>query len=687
MPRTVSPASSQASSFAVPPQPTLSNPFSPLRLGTLALAALALTLGACGGDDTPVATNPPPVTPASGCELDGTTGGEAVVLPGDPNAPEQATGYAPKSTAYSKTYMAVTNNPVSTKAACDVLKAGGTAVDAAVAAQMVLNLVEPQSSGIGGGTFIMYYDAATKQVTAYDGREMAPAGADENYLRWKSAADQTTPAPNAVRSGRSIGTPGTLRVLELAHGEHGKTAWKDLFTPAIKLATDGFAIPPRMASAISGTTTIANIKRDPEMAAYFLNADGSPRAVNTIIRNPALANVFTAVAAGGADAFYKNGPIAQAIVDKITTTYDGNTTAGVTTLSDLANYQAKKRKPVCTTYRQYEVCGMPPPSSGGIAVAQILGIVENYEMSRYAPTLVDKNGGRPSVLGAHLLGEAGHLAYADRNKYVADTDFIGLPGGSWESMVNKPYLRQRADLISTVGSMTTPVAAGNLGDVPLTPSMVEEHGTTHLSLHDKYGNVVSMTTTIEAGLGSYHMTNGFLLNNQLTDFNADPAPGGVLVANRLQPGKRPRSSMAPTLVFKRNADGSRGDFYMTTGSPGGATIIQYVAKTLVASLDWGMDAQQAVSMIDFGGSNGAGSAMIVGGEHPNVDTSTPAGGLPGDNDPLVKGLRNLGHTVNTAAQSSGLSAIIRTTVGGSTALVGGADPRREGVVLGDTFKP
>ncbi|MBB1635172.1 gamma-glutamyltransferase family protein [Cupriavidus sp. UME77] len=667
--------------------------FTPTRLGAIALASLALTLGACGGDD-PVAATPASTTPTvvAGCELNGTTGGEAVVLPGDPNAPEIATGYAPKNTVYAKTYMAVTNNPVSTKAACDVLKNGGTAVDAAVAAQMVLNLVEPQSSGIGGGSFIMYYDAATKQVTAYDGREMAPAAADGNYIQWKSAADQTTPAPNATHSGRSIGTPGTLRVLELAHGEHGKLAWKDLFSPAIKLATDGFPIPPRMAaaiaSAVSNPVTAPSIKRDAEMAGYFLNADGTPRAVNTIIKNPALANVFSSVASGGADAFYKNGPIAQAIVAKIQNTYGGTATPGLTTLADLENYVAKKRTAVCTTYREYEICGMPPPSSGGIAVAQIMGIIENYEMSRYAPSNMDKNGGRPNVLGVHLMAEAGNLAYADRNKYVADTDFIGLPGGTWESMLNKPYLRKRADLISTVGSMTLPVAAGDLGAVPLAPSVINEHGTTHLSLTDKYGNVVSMTTTIEAGLGSYHFTNGFLLNNQLTDFNAAPADaGGVPIANRVQPGKRPRSSMAPTLVFKRNADGSRGDFYMTTGSPGGASIIQYVAKTLVGVLDWKMDAQQAVSMIDFGGSNSAASGMMVGGEHPNVDATKPAGGLAGDNDPLVKGLRGLGHVVNVTAQSSGLSAIIRTTVGGSTALVGGADPRREGVVLGDTFKP
>ncbi|WP_420992766.1 gamma-glutamyltransferase family protein [Cupriavidus sp. 30B13] len=660
--------------------------FDRTRLNAIAVALLALGLGACGGDDPapeqPVAVNPPAVV--AGCELNGTTGGEAVILPGDPGAPEIATGYAPKNTVYSKTYMAVTNNPVSTKAACDVLKNGGTAVDAAVAAQMVLNLVEPQSSGIGGGTFIMYYDAATKQVTAYDGREMAPAAADENYLQWKSAADQTAPVPTAIRSGRSIGTPGTLRVLELAHREHGKQAWKDLFSPAIKLATDGFPIPPRMAASISGASTVTNIKRDPEMAAYFLNADGTPRAVNTIIKNPALASVFSAVAADGADAFYKDGPIARAIVDKIQTTYGGTTTPGVTTVADLENYVAKKRAAVCTTYRGYEICGMPPPSSGGIAVAQIMGILENYEMSRYAPAVVDKNGGRPTVLGAHLIAEAGNLAYADRNKYVADTDFIGLPGGSWESMLNKPYLRQRADLISTVGSMTLPAPAGDLGAVPLAPSLLDEHGTTHLSLTDKYGNVVSMTTTIESGLGSYHFTNGFLLNNQLTDFNAAPTVAGVPVANRLQPGKRPRSSMSPTLVFKRNADGSRGDFYMTTGSPGGATIIQYVAKTLVGALDWKLDAQQTVSMMDFGSNN---VNMIVGGEHPNLDLSVPAGGAAGDNDPLVKGLRNLGHTVNVGAQSSGLSAIIRTTIGGATVLVGGADPRREGVVLGDTFTP
>ncbi|TWG88492.1 gamma-glutamyltranspeptidase/glutathione hydrolase [Cupriavidus gilardii J11] len=640
-----------------------------------------LLLAACGGDDDddhhggggtpPVATN--------GCELNGSTGGPVVVLPGEPGAPEVATGYAPKTTVYAKTYMAVTNNPVSTKVACDILKDGGTAVDAAVAAQMVLNLVEPQSSGIGGGAFIMHFDAASKTVTAYDGRETAPAAADENYLRWKSAADQTPPLPNAVRSGRSIGTPGTLRVLELAHREHGRKPWRELFAPAIRLATDGFAIPPRMAASISGSTTVANIKRDPEMAEYFLNPDGTPRAVNTILKNPALAQTFTAVALGGADAFYK-GPIAHGIVAKIQTTYDGNTTPGLTTVADLENYQARKREPVCTTYRQYEVCGMPPPSSGGIAVGQILGILENFDMASYPPVSMDQNGGKPSVLGVHLVAEAGNLAYADRNQYVADTDFVPLPGGTWDTLLNKRYMQQRASMISLIGAMPRPVPAGSFGTTPMAAPVLAENGTTHLSLVDKYGNVVAMTTTIESGLGSYHMTQGFLLNNELTDFSAEPVIDGMPVANRVQANKRPRSSMSPTLVFTRDGTGAR-EFAMTTGSPGGATIIQYVAKTLVGVLDWKMDAQQAVSMIDFGSNN---ATLIVGGEHPNVDTSTPAGGAAGDNDSLVKGLRDLGHTVSVTAQSSGLSAIVREAVG-SRALVGGADPRREGVVLGDTF--
>ena len=416
------------------------------------------------------------------------------------------------------------------------------------------------------------------------------------------------------------------------------------------------------------------------MAAYLLDAYGNPRKVNTTIRNHALANTYATIAKAGADAFYKDGPIARAIVAKIQTDYDGQTTPGLTTVADLAQYQARKREAVCSDYREYVLCGMPPPSSGGIAVAQTMGILAQFDLTRHMPTKMDGNGGKPSVTGVHLVAEANNLAYADRNRYVADADFVSPPGGSLASLLDKGYLAKRAQLIAPDRSLPLPAPAGELRSSPLaTAPGLDEHGTTQLTLMDRYGNVVSMTSSVEAGLGSYHFTNGFVLNNQLSDFNETPSIDGIPVANRIEAGKRPRSSMAPTLVFKRNADGSRGEFFMATGSPGGAAIIQYVTKTLVGVLDWKMDPQQAVSMIDFGANN---AIVMIGGEHPNVDT-----GNSGDQDPLVKALRSLGHTVSVAAQSSGLSAIVRTTVNGEAVLIGGADPRREGIVLGDTFKP
>ncbi len=647
-----------------------------------ALAAiLALGLAACGSDYGALKPSLA-LTPTGDCKSDGTAAAAATVVAGDANAPEVATGYAPKKLVHAKTYMAITNHPLSTKIACEVLKRGGTAADAAVAAQMALNLVEPQSSGIGGGAFILYYDAKTRRVIAYDGRETAPAAAEQNDLRWLSATNHAAPAPDPMRSGRSIGTPGVLRALELLHAEQGRLPWHDLFTPAIRLARNGFAVSPRMAASIAEPAALARIRRDPEMAAYFLDADGQPRRANALITNPALAHTFTVLAEKGADAFYQDGPIARAIVAKIGARFDGGTTPGRTSLRDLAAYRARKRPAVCADYRSYVVCGMPPPSSGGIAVAQTLGILANFDLARYAPAQIDGNGGKPSVLGVHLVAEAEHLAYADRDKYVADTDFVPLPGGGWRGMLDHDYLRRRAALINTRKAMALPASAGQLGRLPLAAPQTAEHGTSQISLLDRYGNVVSMTTTIEAALGSYHMTQGFLLNNQLTDFNAAPTVNGRLVANRLQAGKRPRSSMAPTLVFRKNADGTRGDFVLATGSPGGASIIQYVVKTLVGILDWNMDAQQAVSMIDFGGNN---RVTMIGGEHPNLDLSVPAHGHVGDNDQLVRGLRSLGHRVNLAAQASGLSAIVKSAAGDGIGLTGGVDPRREGVVLGDTY--
>ncbi|MDA8453155.1 gamma-glutamyltransferase [Acidovorax sp. GBBC 3334] len=650
---------------------------------TAVLTAALLALAGCGGSGGGSASAP--VSADGACAVTSDSGLVTVGsgLPGDPAAPEPASGYRVGKTAvHAKQYMVTTANPLASRAGCEVLRKGGSAVDAAVAVQMVLGLVEPQSSGLGGGAFMLHYDAAQKKVQAYDGRETAPAAATENYLRWVSDTDRTAPQPGGARaSGRSIGTPGAVRMLELAHRDHGKTTWGDLFQPAEQLARDGFQIGGRMAAAISGAT--AGLSRDPEAVAYFFNADGTPKALGTVIRNPAYADTLSSIARNGADAFY-NGAIAQGIVNKIKATSGGTPavaiTPGLTELSDLTNYRAKRRDPVCTTYREYWVCGMSPPSSGGIAVASALGILENFDLASHKPTNIDIEGGKPTVMGVHLVSEAERLAYADRDKYIADTDFVSLPGGSPALMLGKNYLRSRANLISTTRSMGT-AAAGDFGTSAAGVVPIEERGTTHFTIVDKDGNAVVMTTTVEAGMGSFHMTQGFLLNNQLTDFSATPTDAaGLPVANRVEPGKRPRSSMAPTLVFRKAADGSMGEFVMGTGSPGGGTIIQYVVKTVVGALDWGLDAQQATSLVDFGASNSATTS--VGGEHPNVNTSNN-----GNNDPLITGLRALGHTVSTTAQSSGTATIIRVRRNGENVLQGGADPRREGVVLGDTFKP
>lgn len=615
-------------------------------------------------------------------------------LPGDPGAPEPASGYRVKKLVSAKSYMVVSANPYASRAGCEVLKKGGSAVDAAVAVQMVLGLVEPQSSGLGGGAFMLHYDAKTKKVESYDGREAAPAAATPDYLRTISDTHTAPPLPvltapesgasfNLLRqSGRSIGTPGAVRMLDVAYKDHGRLPWKDLFNPAVALASDGFPISGRLAAAIDGAKGL--LQTDPEAAAYFLNADGTAKALGSVLKNPAYASTLNTLASNGANAFY-TGPIAENIVKKIRMTSGGNPsfaiTPGLTELSDLANYQAKKRDPVCTTYRSYWVCGMGAPSSGGITVAQSLGILENFDLTGYKPTNLDVNGGKPSVMGVHLVSEAERLAYADRNRYMADTDFVSLPGGSPAAMLNKDYLRSRAKLIDFSRSMGTALP-GTFASTATASSAVEGKGTTHMTIVDKTGNVVVMTTTIESGMGSFRMTHGFLLNNQLTDFSVLASDASGPIANSVAANKRPRSSMAPTLVFRMNADGSMGDFMMGTGSPGGATIIQYVVKTLVGVLDWGLNAQQATSMVDFGAANSA--TTHVGGEHPNVDARTPTGGLPGDNDALVTGLRALGHTVSVRAQSSGISTIVKTH---ANVLEGGADPRREGISLGDTFTP
>ncbi len=650
---------------------------------TFAALGTALLLAACGGGDDERVDS----VGQNACLQYNTSG--ALYDPGTPGlngAPEIATGFASKKAAYSRSFMVVAANPLATKAGCEVLRKGGSAVDAAIATQMVLNIVEPQSSGLGGGAFMLHYSPATQKVTAYDGRETAPAAATENYLRWISDTTRTTPLPNARASGRSIGTPGVLHMLDTAYRDAGRLPWKDLFDPAIQIATDGFNISPRMYASVAATVTTTNgvstslLSRDPDAKAYFLNADNTAKAQGTLLKSPALATTFQAIATGGIGAFY-GGTIAQDVVSKIADT-TGGITPGVTTLADLAAYRSKKREAICQTYRSVWVCGMPPPSSGGLAVAQTLGILENFDLSLHKPTAMDDNGGKPTAFGVHLVSEAQRLAYADRDKYVADTDFIPLPGGSTAAMLNSSYLRTRADSISFSRSMGTALP-GDLGAVPLgvaPPS--PENGTTQVTVVDGRGHVVSLTTTIESAFGAFHMTKaGFLLNNQLTDFSAAPADAaGVPIANRVAAGKRPRSSMAPTLVFRKAPDGSIGEFRLATGSPGGATIIQYVSKTLVGFVDWGLDAQQATSMIAFGAANSP--TTNVGSEHPNVDITNN-----GANDALITGLRALGHTVGTAAQSSGIGTIVRRSNSqGYYYLEGGADPRREGVVLGDLYK-
>ena len=640
----------------------------------LQVGVLAVLAAACGSDD-------PVDTVGENACLQYSTAG-AVYDPGTPGingAPEIPTGFASKQTAFSRSYMVVAANPLATKAGCEVLKKGGTAIDAAIATQMVLNIVEPQSSGIGGGAFMLSYDRKTGNVTAYDGRETAPAAATENYLRWISATQQTTPLPNARSSGRSIGTPGVLHMLEAAHRDGGQLAWKELFDPAIKIATEGFKISPRMSASIAGSA--ASLARDPEARAYFLNADGTAKATGTLLTSPALATTFQAIANGGIAAFY-GGALAQDIVDEIADT-TGGITPGLTTLADLAAYRSVKRQAICTPYRTVWVCGMPPPSSGGLAVAQALGILQSFDLASHKPTALDINGGKPTAFGVHLVAEAQRLAYADRDKFVADTDFVPLPGGSTAAMLDTTYLRGRASLIDLTrsmgtaqpGALATAAAQGIHGPSP-------ENGTTQITVVDRYGNVVSMTTTVESGFGAFHMTRGgFLLNNQLTDFSAAPTDGtGAAIANRVAPLKRPRSSMAPTLVFRTGSDGQRGEFRLATGSPGGATIIQYVTKTVVGFVDWGLDAQQATSMVAFGAANSP--TTNVGSEHPNVDITNG-----GNNDALITGLRALGHTVGTGAQSSGIGTIVRrSNPQGDYYLEGGADPRREGVVLGDLYR-
>jgi gamma-glutamyltranspeptidase/glutathione hydrolase len=553
-------------------------------------------------------------------------------------APERPSGWTDKKAVSARQFMVAAANPLAVDAGYEVLARGGSAVDAAIAVQMVLNLVEPQSSGIGGGAFMLHHTGRTAKLVAYDGRETAPAAAKPDRFVKDGKPQQFY---DAVVGGKSVGVPGTLRMLEAAHRAHGRLPWKTLFEPAIQLAENGFAVSPRLNTALKGEKYLAQERA----RAYFYNADGSPREVGYVLKNPAFAATLRRIAEGGADAFYA-GEIARDVID---TANSHPTSPGDLTEADLAGYRAKVREPVCGPYRVYTVCGMPLPSSGGLTVLQILGMLERFPMASLAPG---------SLMAAHFVSEAGRLAYADRGLYMADPDFVQVPGG----LTDRGYLAERSQLIQLNASMGRGIAG-----VPPparaqkvawgADNALELPSTSHISVVDRHGNAVAMTTTIEDGFGSRLMTRGgFLLNNELTDFSFAPVEDGKPVANRVEGGKRPRSSMSPTIVYDR-----AGRVYMVVGSPGGSAIINYVAKTLIGVLDWGLDPQAAIDLPNVGSRNGP----------TELEAGTEAASLQPK-------LEALGHATRVMPQTSGLQAIVRTKSG----WIGGADPRREGTVRG-----
>jgi gamma-glutamyltranspeptidase/glutathione hydrolase len=567
--------------------------------------------------------------------------------PDRPSAPEAASGFrAGLHTTIATRHMAAAANPLAAEAGREILRAGGSAVDAAIAMQMVLTLVEPQSSGVGGGAFLLHFDG--RQVQAFDGRETAPMAADENLFM---VGGRPMAFHEAAVGGRSVGTPGVLRMLEAAHRQHGRLAWARLFEPAIRLADGGFAISPRLHALLTDDKHLA---RDPTARSYFYGADGAPKPVGTVLRNPQLAATLRAIAAGSADTFYR-GEIAADVVR----TVRSHPNAGRLAESDLAAYRAAERVPVCTDYKRWRVCGMPPPSSGGIAVAQMLGIFAVRNIAVVPPVEADGQL-QPQADAVHLFAEAGRLAFADRNVYVADPDFIPV---DWIALTHPRYLADRAGLIGerSMGRAQPGVPAGYT--MTWAADEAQRIATSHISAVDGFGNAVAMTSSIEDQFGARLMVRGFLLNNQLTDFSFAPGEDGKPVANRLQPGKRPRSSMAPTLVFDR----AGGELVATVGSPGGSLIIGYVARTLVGVLDWNLDIQQAISLANFGSRNGPTEL-----ERGRVDRG------------VVEALRARGHEVREIPMVSGLQGIVRVRLpDGRRAWAGGADPRREGVALGD----
>lgn len=569
-----------------------------------------------------------------------------------PVQPEMSTGYTEKPGWATSEFAVAAANPLATDAGYQIIKSGGSAVDAAIAVQMVLTLVEPQSSGIGGGAFLLAWDGS--EVHAYNGRETAPAAANEDHFLDENG--DPMPFGDAVRSGLSTGVPGTIAMLKFAHDRHGVLPWEVLFEPAIVLAEEGFKVSPRLHELLEGETAL---RSDDIASQFYYDEQGDARPVGYNLQNPALAEIFRAVAERGNEAFY-TGEVAQNIVDRIR----NHKRPGNMTVDDINNYpnQDFTTGAMCNNWKSYRICGFPPPSSGHIAIMQMLGIMEHLE----APQLGFENG-TPTAEWLHQYLEAAKLAFADRNQYIGDPNFVEPPAGDWQSLLDTEYLKERATLIGDTSMGRA--EPGNPGETLSMFGMMldqPDSGTSHISIVDREGNSVSMTTTIESGFGNRIMSDGgtrlaggFILNNELTDMSLRPFDNdGNPIANRVEPNKRPRSSMSPTLIF----DQESGELLASVGSPGGAAIIHYTAKAIVGMYDWGLNAQEAINVPNFSNFNG-----------PSVLEENRY------SEEIIRLLIAMGHEITERAQTSGLQAIQVTETG----YFGGADPRREGVVMGD----
>jgi gamma-glutamyltranspeptidase/glutathione hydrolase len=558
----------------------------------------------------------------------------------DAIAPEAASGVAAKQLVRAKDRMVVAANPIAAQTGLDVLRAGGNAADALVAVQTMLGLVEPQSSGIGGGAFLVWYDAATGKITTFDGRETAPAAATSSLFLDKDG--KAMPFFEAVVGGRSVGVPGVVRLMEMVHQRYGKKPWAELFAPAADLSEKGFTVSPRLSALIGDE--VGRLDGQAAAKAYFFDAGGVPLKAGATLKNPDYAATLRSIASGGAAAFY-SGAIAQAIVGQV---QRHPTNPGLLSLDDLAKYQVKEREAVCAPYRGMQVCGMGPPSSGALTIGQILAMTGEFDLQ----TL-----GSDDPESWRIIGEATRLAFADRDRYMADADFVKMPAG----LLDADYLNSRAALIRRATALSEDEVSA--GEPPWEKAELRRDGksfevpaTSHFVIVDDAGNIASMTTTVESAFGSRLMAAGFVLNNQLTDFSFVPEADGKAVANRVEPGKRPRSSMAPTIVLED------GKPIYALGSPGGSTIIPYVANTLIALVEWEKDMQAAISLPHL--ANRFGTYELEAG------TSAEA---------LADDLEALGYAVKVGELNSGLHGVKITPQG----LEGGADPRREGVAVGD----